>query len=111
MSAKARAMVFVLCSLFVCSIFPQVAHGQLLDEVTGPMSAMIKNLNVSPAMVAPLLQKAADGDAQAQYVVAWLYFTGQSVQQDHALAVQWMTKAANQDFKFVQTQLGLMYLS
>jgi len=39
-----------------------------------------------------------------------MYFIGQSVDKNNELAVQWMTKAANQNLPHAQTQLGMIYL-
>ncbi len=107
---KARFSRVCLWSLFFCIAFPRIGFSQVIDELTETGKSVIKSLNITPGMVPLIQEKAAKGDAKSQYVLAWLYFTGQPVEKNNQLAVQWMTKAANQDFKFAQTQLGLMYL-
>lgn len=97
-------------SLVLCCTLPQFGSCQVLDELTETGRTIARSVNITPEMVPLVQEKAAKGDAKAQYVLGWLYFTGQSVEKNNQLAVQWMTKAANQDFKFSQTQLGLMYL-
>jgi uncharacterized protein len=108
--AKARFLHLFLWALFLCAAPPQIGSCQVLDELTEPFKSAIKGMNITPAMVPLIQEKAGKGDAKSQYVLAWLYFTGQPVEKNNQQAVQWMTKAANQDFKFAQTQLGLMYL-
>ena len=57
-----------------------------------------------------LLQKAAEqGEPQAQLHLGAMYFTGQGVRQDYALAVQWLQKAATQGIPEAQFNLGSMY--
>src|ERR1700676_1617331 len=109
--AKARFLYFCLWCLFLCSASPQTAFCQVLDEFSAKYKSVLEGMNIAPEMVPNIQEKANKGDAQSQYFLAWLYFPGQSVEKNNAQAVQWMTKAANQDYKFAQTQLGLMYLS
>ena len=63
-----------------------------------------------------LLDKAEDGDSEAQYEVGWMYDTGQSeldtgesVPVDDAEAFKWYRKAAEQDDPYAQHSLGRMY--
>uniref|UniRef100_UPI002593A415 tetratricopeptide repeat protein n=1 Tax=uncultured Psychrobacter sp. TaxID=259303 RepID=UPI002593A415 len=48
-------------------------------------------------------------DAEAQYNIGLMYDKGEGVRQDYAKAVEWYTKAANQDVPVAQYNLGLMY--
>jgi TPR repeat protein len=55
-------------------------------------------------------RKAAEqGEAQAQFNLGWLYYTGQGVTQDYRQAADWFRKAAEQGFAKAQYNLGLMY--
>jgi len=45
-------------------------------------------VNITPEMVPIIQEKASKGDAKSQYVLAWLYFTGQSIEKNNVLAVQ-----------------------
>ncbi len=56
-----------------------------------------------------LLQKARQGDADAQYRVAVCYDIGDIVKQDSALAVQWWEKAAEQGQPDAQRMLVEIY--
>jgi TPR repeat protein len=107
---KTRLSHVCLCSLFFCIAFPRIGFSQVIDELTETGKSVIKTLNITPEMVPLIQEKASKGDAKSQYVLGWVYFTGQPVEKNDQLAVQWMTKAANQDVKDSQTQLGLMYL-
>jgi len=56
-------------------------------------------------------QPLADrGDAWAQYGLGVLYHKGQGVEQDHAKALEWYHKAAQQDHPDAQEKLAMMYL-
>src|SRR5258708_12443660 len=56
-----------------------------------------------------LQQRAAAGDAQAQFAVANLYFRGRGVAQDYTQALIWYRRSADQGFAPAQNQLGNMY--
>ena len=63
-----------------------------------------------------LLDKAGDGDSEAQYNVGWIYSTGQSelhgyesVAIDDAEALKWFRMAAEQDNSKAQYAIGVMY--
>jgi TPR repeat protein len=55
------------------------------------------------------LLPAQQGDAKAQVFVAYLYETGQGVNQNYAKAAEWYNKAAQQGNPVARTQLGNMY--
>ncbi len=112
MLAKARFFLhFGLGLFFLYFVLTQNVLCQVVDELTETGRQIAKNANIIPEMVPLIREKADKGDAKAQYVLGWMYFTGQPVEKNNQQAVQWMTKAANQNFKFAQTQLGLMYLA
>ena len=49
------------------------------------------------------------GDAQAQYHLGWMYYTGCFIEQDHKEAVKWHRKSAEQGNGFAQFSLALIY--
>ena len=55
------------------------------------------------------LLPAQQGDAKAQVFVAYLYETGQGVNQNYAKAAEWYSRAAQKGNTVAQTQLGNMY--
>jgi uncharacterized protein len=55
------------------------------------------------------LMPAEQGDAKAQVFVAYLYETGQGVNQNYSKAAEWYGRAARQGNPVAQTQLGNMY--
>jgi TPR repeat protein len=55
------------------------------------------------------LMPAEQGDAKAQVFVAYLYETGQGVDQNYTKAAEWYGRAARQGNPVAQTQLGNMY--
>ena len=59
--------------------------------------------------VAHLKQRAASGEAQAEYALAKRYWVGQLVHQDWAEALKWVHKAAAADFAEAEAALGLLY--
>ncbi len=55
---------------------------------------MLNDLQITPQMIPAIHEKADKGDAKAQYILGWLYFTGEGVDSDHEKASRMMTKAA-----------------
>lgn len=55
------------------------------------------------------LLPAQQGDAKAQVFVAYLYETGQGVQQDYTKAAEWYRRAAEKGNASARAQLGNMY--
>ena len=52
---------------------------------------------------------AAEGDAEAQFYLGYMYGKGQGVAQDYGAAATWYLKAAEQGFAKAQLFLGFMY--
>ncbi len=52
---------------------------------------------------------AKQGNAEAQYNLAWMYANGQGVPQDYKIAVKWYTLAAEQGNAGAQYNLGFIY--
>src|SRR5688572_5407609 len=55
--------------------------------------------------------KADQGDAEAQFMVAFAYASGDEATQDYGLAAQWYLKAAEQNHPLAQLNLGIMHLN
>lgn len=56
-----------------------------------------------------LRKTAVQGDAVSQYNLALLYYNGKGVPKDLTLAMQWMSKAAEQKYGEAQLNLSIMY--
>ena len=55
------------------------------------------------------ISAAKQGDAKAQYMIAFCFYKGDGVNQDLTQAVSWWRKAANQGIAEAQYMLGLCY--
>jgi TPR repeat protein len=63
-----------------------------------------------PAGRAPLKERAAKGDVDAQFMLAKQYEAGRAgLKQDYAEACKWYRAAAEQNDPFAQASLALMY--
>lgn len=60
-------------------------------------------------MINLFLNRANEGNAEAQHQLGQLYLTGNGALQDFEEAVNWFTLAANQNYAPAQYQLGLLY--
>ena len=58
-----------------------------------------------------LRRNADQGDAEAQYTLGELYYSGENVPQDFMMARGWYEKAAVQGHAAAQTGLGTLYFS
>jgi hypothetical protein len=58
-----------------------------------------------------LMERAANGDAEAQYRLGVQYLTGLHVDRDFAQAVLWLTRASDQNYSAAEVTLGRLYLS
>jgi len=56
------------------------------------------------------LQVAEQGDARAQYNVAWMYANGKGTSQDFQEAANWYEKSADQGYVDAQYNLANLYL-
>ena len=56
-----------------------------------------------------IMDKAKNGDMQAQYVIAYYYENGLNVKQNHKTAVDWYKKSSDQGFSFAKNGLGVLY--
>ena len=64
---------------------------------------------MSNEQISDLRRKAEQGDATAQLKLGLLYYHGQGVPLDDAMARQWFEKAAMQGDATAQDRLGSMY--
>ena len=65
----------------------------------------------SSERIAAIRDRAASGNAEAQYNLGLLYDSGQGVPQDYAQEATWYRKAAEQGNANAQTALGSMYVN
>ena len=66
-------------------------------------------LAVDADTVVAVEKAAAQGNAEAQYLLGVMYEKGRGVQQDYAKARKWWGKAAAQGYADAQCDLGFMY--
>ena len=62
-----------------------------------------------PSDIAALRVKADTGDANAQWLLGYYYYTGQGVPKDDAETALWFRLAADQGYADAQANLGFMY--
>lgn len=62
--------------------------------------------NSSSQNMAVLEQKANQGNVEAQFVLAGIYFKGNGIPQDYIKAFEWYQKAADQGHAQAQNNLG-----
>ena len=55
------------------------------------------------------LVEAEQGNAETQFVLGLMYYTGRGVAQDYKEAVKWYTKSAEQGIASAQYNLGVVY--
>ena len=81
----ALAVVCLLCSLTACS---QEQGRSALDD---------------------FIRSAEQGNTEAQFSLATMYYRGQGVPQDYGQAAKWVQLAAEQGHAAAQSSLGNMY--
>lgn len=72
-------------------------------------SAQSKPVASTPTALSEIQQRAAAGDAEAQFELGQAYEQGKAVAQDDEKAVEWFRKAADQGNAKAQNSLGVMY--
>jgi TPR repeat protein len=102
----------VLGLLLIIAIVVSVMRGatpQLsITDANTKADAAFQQKNYTDAMKYYLMA-ANQGDASAEYNVAWLYDNGDGVTQDYGQALQWYLKSANQGDRDAQNNLGELY--
>ena len=61
------------------------------------------------AAVSSLRNRVAQGEAEAQFALGFIYFQGEVVPQDYAQALKWYRLAAAQGDAIAQNNLGAIY--
>jgi TPR repeat protein len=92
--------------VFIASIV--ILHGPFFILSSIPLCANSSEDGSSTEFRENLLP-AQQGDAKAQIFVAYLYETGQGVDQNYAKAAEWYRRAAEKGNATAQAQLGKMY--
>jgi TPR repeat protein len=100
-------LAVLLLSALALAQVPPAATGPPPDQTEQSMrrlGSIEKELNQKA------VEKAAkQGDAEAQFNLGAMYFTGQDVKQDYKKAAKWYRKAAEQEHVGAQCNLALMY--
>ena len=102
------ALRLVLATLTLgCSDLPQDQFSQPADPWPAIRTADVRqDYGTKLQLLRPL---AAEGSADAQNILGFMYAKGQSVPQDDQEAVRWYRLAAAQGHADAQTNLGFMY--
>ena len=118
MNKKTRALVIALICLSVHSAAYLCAgetDQNILDQKSAEKIQLQQETSNAPHPDAPppsfyeILERAEQGNAQAEYLLGRRYYFGEGVTQDREKAAQWHTKAANQGHATAQYVLGLLY--
>ena len=84
-----------------------VYFGMLL--LSAAVMILTVRLAVADELVDALKADVEQGDADAQYILGYMYDTGEGVPQNHTEAVRWYRMAAEQGLASAQVNLGVMY--
>ncbi|MEZ9298916.1 hypothetical protein BH581_05545 [Vibrio splendidus] len=103
---KKRLTTVILIGALVALFFSKVSVGSESSENEATMAQSQQRPDV-----VQLLEEAYQGQLEAQLSVAYLYLSGEGVEQNDEKAAEWFITAANNGSPEAQTQLGLMYLS
>ena len=90
--------IFPLCLLATSSAWGDYQDGRKAYN-RGDYATALKELR-------PLAEQS---HAEAQYLVGYMYYKGQGVDQDGTEAVKWLRKAAEQGNVKAQLRLGMMF--
>ena len=77
--------------------------------VIGFISICVAHQSIAESNFQEIISKAEQGEADAQYHLGSMYYSGEGVPHDDEQAVQWYTKAAEQGHVDAQYNLALMY--
>jgi hypothetical protein len=77
--------------------------------VIGFISICVTHQSIAESNFQEIISKAEQGDADAQYHLGSMYYSGEGVPHDDEQAIQWYTKAAEQGHVDAQYNLALMY--
>ena len=106
-------------TLCLALLLAATAHALAADDATSKQTADFRQWQkrvdaeqaAADSALTDLQQRAAAGDATAQFELGALYYLGQGVPQDYAQARVWLEKAAAQGSPEAQYRLGLIYES
>ena len=113
-----RALVIALICLGVhsaASLCAGETDQNMLNQKSAEKIQLQQETSNAPHPDAPplsfyeVLEKAEQGNAQAEYLLGRKYYFGEGVTQDREKAAQWHTKAADQGHATAQYVLGLLY--
>ena len=97
-----RSICLLVMLAFACNSYAEIVD---IDQVSQRGHELFNTGYYSDAL--PLIQQAADaGDNNAQYLIGTMYFNGQGVKQDYAIALLWFRKSADQGDKRACFWLG-----
>jgi TPR repeat protein len=77
--------------------------------VIGFISICVAHQSIAESNFQEIISKAEQGEADAQYHLGSMYYSGEGVPHDDEQAIQWYTKAAEQGHVDAQYNLALMY--
>ncbi|MCC4772489.1 tetratricopeptide repeat protein [Vibrio cyclitrophicus] len=101
-----RLTTVILAGVLVVLFFAKASFGSESFENEATMAKAQQHQDV-----VQLLDEAYQGQLEAQLSVAYLYLSGEGVEQNDEKAAEWFVTAANNGSPEAQTQLGLMYIS
>ncbi|PTP12635.1 sel1 repeat family protein [Vibrio sp. 10N.286.51.C3] len=101
-----RLTTVILTGVLAALFFAKASVGSESSKNVGTMDQSQQHQDV-----AQLLDEPYQGQLDAQISVAYLYLSGDDVEQNDEKAAEWFVTAANNGSPEAQTQLGLMYIS
>ena len=101
-----RFTTVTLASVLAALLFAKASAGKQSFESEAVLAQSQQHQDV-----VQLLDEAYQGQLDAQLSVAYLYLSGDGVEQNDEKAAEWFVTAANNGSPEAQTQLGLMYIS
>ena len=96
-----RHLLIIIFSLFLCLSISYSQDSDSSVEDSNPFDSIIDFKTT--------LSLAEDGYVSAQYNLGLWYYKGDGVKQDYEQAIEWFSRAAQQDNSSAQFNLGLLY--
>ena len=103
-TVKCMAQLLASVTILLVTVSAPPALAQTLEEAV----EAIERGDYATAL-AGFQSYAEQGDADAQFMLGFMYAFGEGVPEDHAAAVRWYRMAAEQGHADAQWSLGLMY--
>ncbi len=101
-----KLIAFLVCCLV---LYPAESRGQTPAGTSAPVGVQEGSLSFGEKVVAGYLEAAEQGDADAQYSLGSLYWTGVHIPRDYGKAVDWYTRAALQGHLNATSMLSVAY--